>query len=130
MGLIRRSQGRLHESKIELEAAIALDPNQASGHRQLGVTLMLLGQPKAGISQLEKSTRLRAQSKKPGAGRPPRTLLIAREALKEFAYSCMRRQPIVLSQNPVFSRSGVVTSHRIVQQLGVRALLDRHLLGR
>jgi len=57
MGLIRRWQGRLSDSKIELEAAIALDPNQASGHRQLGVTLMFLGQPKAAIPQLEKSTR-------------------------------------------------------------------------
>jgi adenylate cyclase len=58
MGLIRRRQGRLRDSKIELEAAIALDPNQASGHRQLGVTLMLLGQPEAAIPQLDKSTRL------------------------------------------------------------------------
>jgi len=58
MGLIRRWQGRLSDSKIELEAAIALDPNQASGHRQLGVTLMFLGQPEAAIPQLEKSTRL------------------------------------------------------------------------
>jgi len=58
MGLIRRWQGRLPDSKIELEAAIALDPNQASGHRQLGVTLMFLGQPAAAILQLEKSTRL------------------------------------------------------------------------
>jgi TolB-like protein/Tfp pilus assembly protein PilF len=58
MGLIRRWQGRLPDSKIELEAAIALDPNQASGHRQLGVTLMFLGQPETAIPQLEKSTRL------------------------------------------------------------------------
>ena len=58
MGLIRRWQGRLPDSKIELEAAIALDPNQASGHRQLGITLMFLGQPEAAIPQLEKSTRL------------------------------------------------------------------------
>jgi TolB-like protein/class 3 adenylate cyclase/lipopolysaccharide biosynthesis regulator YciM len=58
MGLIRRWQGRLPDSKIELEAAIALDPNQASGHRQLGVTLMFLGQPEAAIPQLDKSTRL------------------------------------------------------------------------
>ena len=58
MGLIRRRQGRLPDSKIELEAAIALDPNQASGHRQLGVTLMFLGQPEAAIPQLDKSTRL------------------------------------------------------------------------
>jgi adenylate cyclase len=58
MGLIRRWQGRLQDSKIELEAAIALDPNQASGHRQLGVTLMFLGQPEAAIPQLDKSTRL------------------------------------------------------------------------
>ena len=49
MGLIRRRQGRLRDSQIELEATIALDPNQASGHRQLGVTLILLGQPEAAI---------------------------------------------------------------------------------
>jgi len=58
MGLIRRRQGRHSDSKIEFEAAIALDPNQASGHRQLGITLMFLGQPEAAITQLEKSTRL------------------------------------------------------------------------
>ena len=58
MGLIRRRQGRLRDSQIELEATIALDPNQASGHRQLGATLILLGQPEAAIPQLEKSTRL------------------------------------------------------------------------
>ena len=43
MGLIRRRQGRLSDSKIEFEAAIALDSNQTSGHRQLGITLMFLG---------------------------------------------------------------------------------------
>ena len=43
MGLIRRRQDRLSDSKIEFEAAIALDSNQTSGHRQLGITLMFLG---------------------------------------------------------------------------------------
>ena len=58
MGLIRRRQGRLSDSKIEFEAAIALDSNQTSGHRQLGITLMFLGQPEGAITQLDKSTRL------------------------------------------------------------------------
>ena len=46
MGILRRVQGRLDESKIELESVPALDRNVA-GLRQLGVTLVYLGQPEA-----------------------------------------------------------------------------------
>src|SRR5262249_32104545 len=45
MGQLRRVQGRLRDSRIELERAIALNPNSAVAFRQLGMTQMYLGQP-------------------------------------------------------------------------------------
>lgn len=58
MGVLRRSQNRLTESRIELETAIALDRNDAIAFFQLGVTLMYLGRPEVAISHIEKSIRL------------------------------------------------------------------------
>jgi adenylate cyclase len=57
MGILRRLQGRLDESKIELESVPALDRNVA-GLRQLGATLVYLGQPEAAIRPLERSIRI------------------------------------------------------------------------
>ena len=48
MGILRRLQGRLDESKIELESVPSLERNVA-GLRQLGATLVYLGQPEAAI---------------------------------------------------------------------------------
>jgi adenylate cyclase len=58
MGLLRRQQNRLAESKIEWETAIALNRNDAFAFRQLGITLMYLGQPEAAIPQIERGIRL------------------------------------------------------------------------
>jgi tetratricopeptide (TPR) repeat protein len=58
MGLVRRSQGRLIESKMEFEAAVALDRNNARAHFNLGNGLMFLGQPEAAIPHIEKALRL------------------------------------------------------------------------
>src|SRR5215469_8117340 len=58
MGVLRRVQNRLSDSKIELEAAIALDRNNARARQQLGLTLMWLGQPETAIPQNEKAIRL------------------------------------------------------------------------
>jgi tetratricopeptide (TPR) repeat protein len=58
MALLRRIQNRLTEAQIELETVIALDRNNAYAYRQLGMTLMYLGQPEAAIPQVEKSIRL------------------------------------------------------------------------
>jgi tetratricopeptide (TPR) repeat protein len=58
MGQLRRLQNRLIESQIEFETVIALDRNNAAALRQLGATLMYLGQPKAALPQIEKSIRL------------------------------------------------------------------------
>jgi tetratricopeptide (TPR) repeat protein len=55
MGLVRRLQNRLPESRTECEAAIALDRNYASAYRQLGITLMCLGHPDTAIPPLEKA---------------------------------------------------------------------------
>ncbi len=62
MGLLRRSQNRLSEAKLELETAIALDRNNALAISQLGQTLMWLGQPEAGIPPIEKAIRLDPRS--------------------------------------------------------------------
>ena len=48
----------LTKSRIEFEAAIALDRNDAHAWLGLGQTLMLLGQPEAGIVDIENSMRL------------------------------------------------------------------------
>jgi adenylate cyclase len=58
MGLLRRLQDRLTESRIEWETAIALDPNNVAVVRQLGYTLMHLGDPEAAIPIIEKGIRL------------------------------------------------------------------------
>jgi len=58
MGVLRRVQNRLSDSKIELETAIALDRNNARALQQLGLTLMWLGQPESAIPQIEKAIRL------------------------------------------------------------------------
>jgi len=58
LGLLRRLQNRLDESRIELETAIALVPNYAPAFCQLGMTLICLGQPEAAIPQVEKGIRL------------------------------------------------------------------------
>jgi adenylate cyclase len=58
LGLLRRLQNRLEESRIELETAIALAPNYAPAFCQLGMTLICLGQPDAAIPEIEKSIRI------------------------------------------------------------------------
>jgi TolB-like protein len=57
MGILRRLQGRLDESRLELESVAGLDRNVA-GLRQLGATLVYLGQPEAAIRPLERSSRI------------------------------------------------------------------------
>src|SRR5207237_3379101 len=54
LGLLRRVQNRLDESRIQLETAIALAPNYAAAFWMLGTTLILLGQPDAAILVGEK----------------------------------------------------------------------------
>jgi adenylate cyclase len=58
MGILRRMQNRLSESKMEFETAIALDRSNARAIFQLGQTMVWLGQPEAGIPLLEKAIRL------------------------------------------------------------------------
>jgi len=58
LGLLRRLQNRLHESRVELETAIALVPNYAPAFWQLGMTLICLGRPDAAIPEIEKGIRL------------------------------------------------------------------------
>jgi adenylate cyclase len=58
MGVLRRTQNRLAEAKTELESAIAMDRNDPPALQQLGQTLMLMGQPEAGIPHIERAIRL------------------------------------------------------------------------
>jgi adenylate cyclase len=59
MGFLRRLQGgRLGESRMEHETALALDPNNLRAIQQLGWTLQHLGEPDAAIAQAEKALRL------------------------------------------------------------------------
>ncbi len=58
MGALRRLQNRLGESQIELEAATALDGNNARALEELGITLMFLGHPAAAIPHIERAIRL------------------------------------------------------------------------
>jgi adenylate cyclase len=58
LGILRRFQNRLTESRIEHETAIALDHNNPRAFHQLGLTMMFLGQPEAAIPRIEKAIRL------------------------------------------------------------------------
>jgi TolB-like protein len=58
MGLLRRMQSRLGESRIAFEKAMALDPNFEWANMQLGWTLLFLGEPGDAIAHGEKSLRL------------------------------------------------------------------------
>jgi adenylate cyclase len=58
MGYLRGIQNRLPESRLEFETAMALDRNSANTIAHLGITMMLLGQPGAGIPHIEKAIRL------------------------------------------------------------------------
>ena len=58
MGWLRRLQGRLPESQIHLEKAIALDRNLAPAFVQLGFTLQGLGELEAALPQFERALEL------------------------------------------------------------------------
>lgn len=58
MGMLRRCQGRLVDSRFELEIAIGMDPRFPLAMGQLGLTLAYLGLPRAAIPWLERSLRL------------------------------------------------------------------------
>ena len=61
MGMLRRQQGRLVESRIALEMAIALNRNNASAMLQLGYTLNALGEPETALPYFEKALQLTPQ---------------------------------------------------------------------
>jgi TolB-like protein/class 3 adenylate cyclase/Tfp pilus assembly protein PilF len=58
MGILRRLQSRLAESRLALERAISLDPNFEWANMQLGWTLLFLGGTGDAIARGEKSLRL------------------------------------------------------------------------
>jgi adenylate cyclase len=62
LGRLRRLQGRLPESLVELERAIALDRNSMIAIAQCGITNLFLGRPEAALPYFEKWLRLDPQS--------------------------------------------------------------------
>jgi TolB-like protein/Flp pilus assembly protein TadD len=58
LGVLRQLQNRLAEARAEMEAAIALDRNNAWAAKGLGQTLIYLGRPQEGIPHIEKAIRL------------------------------------------------------------------------
>ena len=56
--MLRRSQHRLIDARIEAERAVALDHNNSAALYELGLTYMFLGQPETGIAHIEKAIRL------------------------------------------------------------------------
>jgi adenylate cyclase len=58
MGILRRLQGQLNDSLIELQVALELAPNNYLAISQIGMTLTLLGLPKTAIPFIERSLRL------------------------------------------------------------------------
>jgi TolB-like protein len=58
MAMLRRSQNRLTEARIEAERAVALDRNNSGALYELGLAYMHLGQPSAGISRMRKAIGL------------------------------------------------------------------------
>jgi adenylate cyclase len=58
LGMLRQRQHRLAEARTEMEAAIALDRNNAWAAKGLGQTLMFLGRPQEGIPHVKKAIRL------------------------------------------------------------------------
>jgi adenylate cyclase len=58
LGTLRRLQGRLLESRVELEMATDLAPHSPTAASQIGFTLALLGQPEAALPHMERSVRL------------------------------------------------------------------------
>jgi TolB-like protein len=58
MAMLRRSQKRLIEGRIEAERAVALDPNNSAALYELGLAQTYLGKPEAAIPYIEKAIRL------------------------------------------------------------------------
>jgi adenylate cyclase len=56
--MLRRSQNRLTEARIEAERAVALDHNNSAALYELGLAFIYLGQPEAGSPLVEKAIRL------------------------------------------------------------------------
>ena len=58
MSALREAQNRLAEALAEAEAAVALDHNNANAEANLGIKLMWLGRPQAGLSHIERAFQL------------------------------------------------------------------------
>jgi adenylate cyclase len=62
LGRIRRIEGKLNESQIELEKSLELDRNQELAIIQSGITALLLGKPSVALPYFEKFRQINPQS--------------------------------------------------------------------
>jgi adenylate cyclase len=99
LGLLRRLQNRLSESRVELETAIELAPNFAPAFWMLGTTLALLGQPDAAIPKVEQGLRLC----------PPGAVVPAAYGILSFAYLLLGHAEKAIE----LARKGCVGSPRL-----------------
>jgi adenylate cyclase len=61
LGRLRRIQGRLIESQIELSQALSLDRNNVHAIIQIGITLLYLGKPDVALPYFEKFLQINPQ---------------------------------------------------------------------
>jgi class 3 adenylate cyclase/TolB-like protein/tetratricopeptide (TPR) repeat protein len=57
-GFLRRLQNRLSESQVELETAVAIEPDLATAYCQLGYTILCRGDPESAIAHIERGMRI------------------------------------------------------------------------
>jgi TolB-like protein/DNA-binding winged helix-turn-helix (wHTH) protein len=102
MGVLRLMQNRLTESRVEFETAIALDRNHSLAYFRLGLALMYLGQPEAGIPISKRRSALTPlteyRSVLLGAGRLSPSLRSCRPSNRLPEKGALRKSPAFLDR--------------------------------
>jgi len=117
MGLLRQAQNRLAEARAELEAAVAIDRNNAQALNSLGHVLRFLGRPQAGIPHIEQAIQLNPRD--PNIGQYYRELGSCHLLLGNVD------QAIDLFRKAIAANPGLWYSHQyLAAALGLRGDLD------
>ena len=117
MGLLRQAQNRLAEARAELEAAVALDHNNAQALSSLGQVLRFLGRPEAGIPPNEQAIQLNP--------RDPNIAQYYRELGSCHLLLGHVDQAIDLLRKAIAANPGLWYSHQyLAAALGLRGNLD------
>ena len=128
-------RGQLEEAWKSWETAIALDPNLAEAHCQMGMILRYRGEQKPAISRFEKALELKpnlvpAHQHLCGIFRDSSDLAAARQAVNRYRQTCGDSDPIMTS---IYS----ISTHQVSglneiakdQFLTLESQLDRLLSG-